>query len=149
MPNKSPVHAIIPFVEAHIPTALELWSKSEHVGFGDSDEPSKLKRYIKRNVGYSFVAIHQNELIGTILAGHDERRGYIYHLATSVSNRRTGVASDLLDRSLSALRGYGILKCHAFVFRTNPHAELFWSKLGWQQRDDLYVYSKITSENST
>ena len=23
-------------------------------------------------------------------------------------------------------------KCHAFVFRSNPYAELFWSKLGWE-----------------
>jgi ribosomal protein S18 acetylase RimI-like enzyme len=143
------MHNIIQFEEVHITEAVKLWSKIEHFDIGESDKPSNLKRYLIRNANYYFVAIHENNITGTILAGHDEYRGYIYHLATVDSNRRTGIASALLEKSLTALHKDGIFKCHAFVFQSNPYADLFWSNIGWQQRDELYVYSKWLSERTT
>ena len=132
------------FEEKHLPAAIALWSSTEHIGIGDSDALPDLRTFLEHNHRYCFVAQREEELLGTILAGHDHRRGYIYHLATAGSSRREGIASSLLDQSLTALKTDGIRKCHAFVFRTNPYAELFWNKLGWQERDDLYVFSKFT-----
>ena len=128
----------------HLPAAIELWDSTEHIGIGESDALPDLQAFLQNNHRYSFVAKQSEELLGTILAGHDYRRGYIYHLATAGSSRREGIASELLDHSLLALKSDGIHKCHAFVFKKNPYAELFWNKLGWQRRDDLYVFSKFT-----
>lgn len=135
---------ITPFEQTHLTSAIELWSSTEHIGIGDSDGLTDLQRFLEHNHRYSFVAERKERLLGTVLAGHDHRRGYIYHLATAGSSRREGIASSLLDQSLIALQADGIRKCHAFVFRANPYAELFWHKLGWQERDDLYVFSKLT-----
>ncbi len=132
------------FDEKHLDAAVELWKSTEHIGMGDSDALPDLKTFLEHNHRYSFVAEQEAQLVGTILAGHDHRRGFIYHLATAGSVRREGIATTLLDQSLLALKADGIRKCHAFVFRTNPYAELFWNKLGWQERSDLYVFSKYT-----
>jgi len=136
------MHEIISFEHEYITDALQLWAETDHLGVGDSDLVPDLDRFLDQNQRYSFVAKSGSNLIGTILVGQDGRRGYIYHLATLGSNRREGIASGLLNFALTALQDDKIRKCHAFVFRSNPYAELFWSKLGWVEREDLYVFSK-------
>lgn len=111
---------------------------------GESDAVADLETFLRENGRYSFIVENDEILLGTILAGHDTRRGYIYHLATDGSSRREGIASALLDSALASLKSDGIRKCHAFVFKSNPYADLFWTKLGWERRDDLHVFSSFT-----
>lgn len=132
------------FSREDIPQAIELWSHSRYVGLGDSDSPQKLTQFLERNPGFSFVAIDHDQLVATILCGHDGRRGYIHHLAVATSHRRAGLGRMLLQRSLNRLKEASILKCHAFVFQDNPFGELFWHSIGWKRRGDLEVYSQYT-----
>lgn len=141
--------AVAHFGKQHIDPALRLWHETEHIGVGESDVPSSLGRFIEANGPYCFVAMDKSKLLGTILTGHDARRGYVHHLATAGSRRRQGIASMLLNASLSALQRDGITKCHALVFQSNPYASLFWSEVGWQRRDDLCVYSRRLDGDNT
>jgi len=130
------------FTTDHIEEALALWRATDNIGLSTADEPQRLAAFLQRNPGLSFVALDYGRIVGACLCGHDGRRGYVHHLAVSPSHRRTGLASKLLDRCLAALRAERILKCHAFVFRSNPYGELFWRREGWERRDDLFVYSR-------
>lgn len=132
---------IVAFTEAHISGALELWHAEEHIGLSSADEPAALARFLRRNPGTSFAALDGDRLAGAVLCGHDGRRGYVHHLAVAAAHRRSGLGSDLLGACLDALRGLGIEKCHAFVVRDNPMAELFWERSGWTRRDELELYS--------
>jgi len=131
------------FTDAHIERALSLWRTSDAIGLSEADEPSRLSAFLRRNPGLSFVALDGGRLIGACLCGHDGRRGYVHHLAVDPGSRRVRLASRLLDRCLAALLDAGIQKCHAFVFRSNPYAGLFWEPKGWERRDDLIVYSSL------
>lgn len=137
--------SIEPFSEAHIGAALDLWRSTEQIGLSSADEPAALAAFLDRNPSLSFVALDGQRLVGAVLCGHDGRRGYIHHLAVAASHRRNRLGSRLVESSLQALASAGILKCHAFVFRGNPHAELFWQPQGWERRDDLLLYSKHTA----
>jgi len=130
------------FVAGDIDAALRLWRQTEGIGLSDADRPDRIRGFLARNPGLSHVAAAGDSLLGTILCGTDGRRGYIHHLAVAAASRRAGVGRALVESVLSALRRIGIQKCHTFVFRSNPFGELFWSRLGWQRRDDLHVYSK-------
>jgi ribosomal protein S18 acetylase RimI-like enzyme len=131
------------FREEHIPGALGLWSATEFIGLSSADEPEALVRYLRRNPGFSFVALDgAGGVAGAVLCGHDGRRGFIHHLAVAPARRQSGVGSRLLERCLQALREAQIVKCHAFVFQDNPFGELFWQPAGWQRRDELLVYSR-------
>jgi N-acetylglutamate synthase len=136
------------FTEQHIPEALDLWRATEHIGLSSADEPPALARYLRRNPGFSFVGIDDGALVGAVLCGHDGRRGFIHHLAIVPSHRRSGIGSQLIDHCLESLRRAGIVKCHAFVFHSNPYAGLFWEPAGWQQRENLMVYSKSIDPDS-
>ena len=81
-------------------------------------------------------------IVGTILAGHDGRRGYIHHTCVLPEYRGQGIGELLVKSSLIALKAEGIEKCHLFVFKDNELGRGFWSKLDWKKRDDLLIYSK-------
>lgn len=136
------------FDTSHIEDAISLWQSHDGIGLSGSDSSDQLAAFLERNPGFSFIALNDDSLIGTILCGHDGRRGYIYHLAVADAFRRQGIARTLLDRSLFQLRQNNILKCHAFVFKSNPYAELFWGQNGWQRRDDLIAYSSELVDES-
>ncbi len=133
----------MPFLAEHIEPALELWRSTEHIGLNPvDDDPVRLRDFLNRNVGCSFVALQEDRVVGACLFGHDLRRASIYHLAVSNDFRRGGLARDLVSASLSALTALEITKCHAFVFRDNPYAGQFWEPQGWRLRDELFMYSK-------
>ena len=120
-----------------------LWQCCEGIGLhSDIDSEYGVGTYLARNSGLSFAAVRDGQIIGTVLCGHDGRRGYLHHLAVVQEHRRSGVGTALVDKALGALRQKGIRKCHSFVFCENRAALEFWRTLGWAQRDDLKVVSK-------
>ena len=118
-----------------------LWRKSEGVGLSDADSRENIRSYLERNPGLSFVAFNGSRIVGTVLAGHDGRRGYIHHLAVHPEWRRQGIGRRLVDRCLQTLREAGIQKCHLF-YLTITAGMVFWKTLGWEHRPDLFVMSK-------
>jgi len=121
--------------------SLTLWQGCEGIGLSVSDERPALEEYLRRNPGLSFVALDGDELVGTVLCGHDGRRGFLYHLAVRPDSRRQGIGNLLVERALESLRRQGIIKCHLVVFGTNEKAAGFWARHGWKERIDLRMFS--------
>jgi ribosomal protein S18 acetylase RimI-like enzyme len=121
---------------------LALWKKTQGLGLSDADSLEGIRTFLERNRGLCFVCEEEEGIIGTILCGHDGRRGYIYHLAVDEVHRKRGIGRQMTQQSLNALRLLGIVKCHLFVYSDNKEAELFYNNLGWQKRITLDIFSK-------
>ncbi|MEN8613900.1 GNAT family N-acetyltransferase [Dehalogenimonas sp. THU2] len=132
-----------PFSPADYPVAIALWQQCEGIGLSDADSEAAIRSFLDRNPGTSFAAFDGDRLIGTVLGGHDGRRGYLYHLAVHPGYRQQGVGCTLARKCLDALKARGIQKCHLFIFNTNEAGINFWQKLGWTQRQDISVISKV------
>ena len=132
---------IINFSINYYDKALELWKKSEGIGLSSSDDIDDLEIYIQHNQDYSFLALLDGEVIGTILAGHDYRRAYIYHFVVDENYRKRGIGKLLLEKSLSKLKNMGIVKCHIAVYKDNMGAKSIWEKVGFKLRYDLDMMS--------
>jgi len=124
--------------------AFALWKSSEHIGLSSADDWVKIKKLLERNPGMSKVAVENGQIIGTILCGHDGRRGYLYHLYVEPHYRRQGLGKKLVEACLEALHQQGINKCHLFIFGGNEAGKQFWHNTGWQKRDDIVVFSHDT-----
>ena len=122
---------------------IALWQQSEGLRIREADSRRGIQHYLARNPGLSFIALHQDIMIGTIMAGHDGKRGYIQHLTVSGDYRRQGVGTKLLDLCLDSLLKTGIVKSHIFVLKTNDSGALFWKKRGWTKRNDIDLFSYI------
>ena len=137
---------IRPFDPSDYVAARALWERCEGIGLSAADEEGPIAAYLERNPRLSFVAFAGGELAGTILCGHDGRRGLIHHLAVAAHHRERGIGSALLHRGLQALRGAGIDKCHLMVQRSNEAGLAFWRKVGAEERKSLALFSMLTAE---
>ncbi len=72
---------------------------------------------LKRNPGMSFVCIdkEKNKIVGTILCGHDGRRGYICHLSVLDRHHERAIAKTLLKHRFAKLKSVGIEHCIIMV----------------------------------
>jgi ribosomal protein S18 acetylase RimI-like enzyme len=132
------------FEARDISAARALWEKAEGVGLSAADELPALAAFLARNPRSSYVITDDHEVVGTILCGHDGRRGLIHHLVIAPKYRRRGLARTLLQRGLSSLRDAGIHKCHLLVFRSNDGGVAFWRKVGAEERASLTLFSMST-----
>jgi ribosomal protein S18 acetylase RimI-like enzyme len=148
LPTDGKVNAaleIVVFDPRHIDAARGLWARTEGVGLSAADEVEPLGRYLARNPRTSFVALKDGTLAGTLLCGHDGRRGLLHHLAVADECRRSGLGRRLVEAGLKALRDDGIQKCHLMVFADNPSGLAFWAAIGAQRRDELQLLSLSTA----
>ena len=126
---------------------MALWKSCSGISLRDADSPSNMEKYLLRNPGLSFVAVHDDQVVGSLMAGHDGRRGYIQHLAVADTFRRQGIAGKLLELCLDALAGEGIVKSHVHVVQGNHGGIEFWSRHGWIHRSEIEMYSFINGDN--
>jgi len=120
-----------------------LWRNTPGMGLNATDDSrAGIERYLRRNPSTCFVAEDGEEIVGAILAGHDGRRGFIYHTAVAIPFRGRGIGKALVDRAMTALEQEGINKAALVVFSKNESGNDFWEKLGFSVRDDLNYRNK-------
>lgn len=129
------------FSPSHYPAARALWEQTPGVGLSAADEPQAIIRFLARNPGLSLVAMDGHALIGTILCGHDGRRGLIHHLVVAEPHRRQNLGRELVRLGLLGLREAGIDKCHILVFRDNESGQAFWRSVAAVERLELSLFS--------
>jgi N-acetylglutamate synthase len=130
------------FIIQDYEAAIELWKSSQHIGLSFADGRDEIEKYLLRNPGMSQVAVEDGRIVGTLLCGHDGRRGYLYHLYVDRLYRRKGLGKKLVDACLRGLKKQGIDKCHLFIFNENEAGKQFWRDTGWQERFDISVFSR-------
>lgn len=121
---------------------IQIWKNAEGIAISKDDERESIKKYLLHNPGMSFVAVYKGELVGTVLAGHDSRRGYLHHLVVIETHRKKGLARLLVESCLQRLMELGINKCHVFVLAENEKGAAFWMHEGWHRRTDISIMSK-------
>lgn len=126
---------------------LALWQNIPGMGLNNIDDSKDgIIRFLKRNPKTCFIAEENGTAAGTIIAGHDGRRGYIYHTAVLPEFRRRGIATELLARSVDALKKQGIAKAALVVFSDNEAGNAFWEKQGFTKRSNLVYRNKVITE---
>ncbi|KPU42396.1 acetyltransferase YpeA [Oxobacter pfennigii] len=128
---------------------FEMWTTTPGMGVRSMDDSREgINKFLLRNPSTNFVATVHEKIVGTIMCGHDGRRGYIYHTCVSDKHRKLKIGSSMVDAVLEALSKEGINKCALVVFSSNDTGNSFWQSLGWEKREDLNYYNKsINNDN--
>lgn len=120
---------------------MKLWRSAESIVIRESDTEEGYLRFLRRNPESSFAACVGSELIGSVLAGHDGWRGYLYHMAVNPDFCQRGIGSRLVNAAVSQLREVGMERIHCLVKTDNLTARQFWEACGFRQREELLDYS--------
>lgn len=105
------------------------------------DDDRSLAAFAARNEGLFLLAEENGHLVGSILAGFDGRRGWLYHVATHPDERRRGIARAVVTRVEERLRALGCPKVNLIVWEENAHGMRFWEAIGYR-REKSVEYGK-------
>ena len=129
------------------PDVYRLWRSCTGMGLNDLDDSEEgIRRFLLRNPETCVVTEDAGRIVGVLMAGHDGRRGFIYHTAVSPQLRRQGIAARMVERVLETFRTLGIHKVALVVFGQNEDGNRFWEKMGFTVREDLVYRNRALAE---
>jgi ribosomal protein S18 acetylase RimI-like enzyme len=124
-------------------SVISLWEESFHLPDFHNDPGISIDMKTKHNDGLIFIATDEQQLIGTIIAGFDGHRGWIYSLAVKKQYRNKGVGSLLLKKALEELKKRGCLKVNLQVEGDNSEIVPFYEKNGFKVEDRISMGLKL------
>lgn len=78
------------------------------------------------------VAVDGSEIVGSVMAGYDGHRGWLYYLASSPERRGEGIGRRLVERAEEFLIDLGCPKVQLMVRTENVEVHDFYSSLGFE-----------------
>lgn len=126
----------------HREQVISLWSGI----FGYSDRRNDPGLNIDNKLAVDdglFVALDKKSVVGTIMAGYDGHRGWIYSLAVLPENRGTGVGTALLKHAESYLTHRGCVKINLQILSSNSAVKEFYKGHGYHIEERISMGKQI------
>jgi ribosomal protein S18 acetylase RimI-like enzyme len=126
---------IRPFCEADEPSVVALWTEV-FAGDPPRNEPrAVIDRKLRVQRELFLVGELQGEVVGTVIAGYDGYRGWVYHLAVAPRCRRRGFGRELMREAEARLLALGCPKLNLQVRSSNAGVIEFYRRLGYSIED--------------
>ncbi len=90
-----------------------------------------------------FVASRTGKVVGTIMAGFDGHRGWIYRVAVSPKHQRQGIGTALVHRAEAELIARGAPKINLQIRATNCQVQAFYEYLGYTVEERISMGKRI------
>ncbi|HEY0314781.1 MAG TPA: GNAT family acetyltransferase [Sphingomonas sp.] len=134
-------HAITHLREDEIPAALALWHAAGLVS--PPNDPEADVRAALDGPSGTILAAHEasGALTGTVMAGYDGHRGWLYYLASDPARRGQGIGAALVEAAEQWLAGQGARVIRLMVRAENEQVATFYDGLGYE-RGDFLVFGK-------
>jgi ribosomal protein S18 acetylase RimI-like enzyme len=111
------------------------------------NEPSlAIEKKLGANDGLFFVAESEGTVVGTVIAGYDGHRGWLYSVAVRKELRRSGLGSSLVHHAERALAAAGCMKVNLQVLSSNEATAAFYESLGYGVERRISM-GKVLGEN--
>lgn len=78
-----------------------------------------------------FVAVRGTTVVGSIMAGYDGHRGWLYSVAVHPQHRERGVGSMLVCHAERMLEALGCVKINLQILESNESVKAFYASLGY------------------
>lgn len=116
-------------------SVISLWKKVLNPQKPHNDPEVAIDMKTKQNDGLFFVAEDNHEIIGTVIAGFDGHRGWLYSLAMLPQHRRKGFGTQLVKKVIEELKKLGCLKVNLQINSDNNEVVEFYKKNGFLVED--------------
>lgn len=117
--------------QAHRSRVIGLWSDVFAYPTSHNEPSLVIDRKLAVSDGLFFVALVENRVVGTVLAGYDGHRGWIYSLAVQPELRRQRIGSALLASAEQKLAALGCVKINLQIAEGNECIEPFYVTHGY------------------
>jgi len=108
-----------------------------------------IDKKVEFNDGLFFVAVNNDNVIGTVMAGYDGHRGWIYSIAVSPDCRKKGLGSALLSFAEERLSEKGCMKINLQIMEGNELVETFYHSNGYKTEKRISMGKRILKNIKT
>ncbi|WP_345319716.1 GNAT family acetyltransferase [Novipirellula rosea] len=116
---------------------ISLWDDVFPDSTGHNDAAASIDRKCNVGDGLFFVAEKNATVVGTIIAGYDGHRGWIYSLAVDPTQRRKGIGSMLVQHVEQTLSELGCPKVNLQVRSQNSSIVTFYHAIGYDTEERI------------
>jgi ribosomal protein S18 acetylase RimI-like enzyme len=124
--------AITPFTNAtHRHQVVALWKAVFGYEAAHNNPALIIDKKLAVDDQLFFVAVAGPTVVGTVMAGYDGHRGWIYSVAVAPSHRRQGLGTRLVAQAEQALASRGCVKINLQILASNESVTAFYASLGY------------------
>ena len=124
-------------------SVITLLKQVFNIKYVHNDPELSIDMKVKHSKDLLFVAEEDNLIIGTVMAGFDGHRGWIYSLAVNPDFRRKGIGSQLMKKAINELKSLGCLKVNLQIEKDNFDVVSFYEKIGFSTEDRISMGMKL------
>ncbi|MET0673821.1 MAG: GNAT family acetyltransferase [Microbacterium pygmaeum] len=92
------------------------------------------------------VAVDADDIVGTVMAGYDGHRGWLYYLASDPARRGQGIGRMLVTAAEDALLELGCPKVQLMVRPDNDDVLGFYDSLGYERFQTTATGKRLISD---
>lgn len=122
---------IRPYQEIDQAAVLALWRRVFPDNPAHNDPLLDIQRKLTVQPECFLVAVNDADLVGTVMAGFDGHRGWVYYVAVHPDRRRLGIGKALMNGAEQALAQLGCGKINLQVRAGNDAVLAFYRSLDY------------------
>jgi len=130
----------------HRDKVISLWKDVFGYEANHNAPPLIIDKKLELGDGLFFIALYNKAVVGTIMAGYDGHRGWIYSIAVSPNHQKKRIGSALLAFAERKLSELGCMKINLQIMEGNEAVENFYTANGYQTEKRISM-GKCLSEN--
>jgi ribosomal protein S18 acetylase RimI-like enzyme len=134
--------SIRPYVPEDQEPVIALWETC-HLVVPQNNPIADIQSKMQFQPDLFLVAIAEDRLVGTVMAGYDGHRGWINYLAVAPAERRRGVARTMMATAEKKLRDLDCPKINLQVRRTNTAVIDFYQAIGFNEDDVVSLGKRL------
>ncbi|MFT0476135.1 GNAT family acetyltransferase [Pseudomonas antarctica] len=127
----------------HRAQVVALWQEAFGYDTAHNLPTLAIDKKLAVNDGLFFVATDNKTVIGTLLAGYDGHRGWLYSVAVHADYRRHGLGASLVRYAEQALTALGCMKINLQITSGNDGVAGFYEALGYGVEPRISMGKKI------
>jgi ribosomal protein S18 acetylase RimI-like enzyme len=127
----------------HREQVIELWQRVFGYEAAHNSPEVAIDKKLQNKDGLFFVAQKNQKVIGTVMAGYDGHRGWIYSIAVHPEYRKKGIGSELLSYTQNILENLGCLKVNLQIMEGNEAVQNFYLANGFSVEQRISMGKKL------
>jgi len=133
----------------HRDQVISLWKDVFGYETSHNSPDIVIDKKVEFNDGLFFIAVDNDNVIGTVMAGYDGHRGWIYSIAVSKDYRKKGLGSALLTFAEERLSVKGCMKINLQIMDGNEPVEVFYHSNGYQTEKRISMGKRLAQNIKT
>lgn len=115
---------------------LNFWITNAETGSRPIDTADAIRALVDKDPEALILAVDNDEIVGTIIAGWNGWRSGLYRLAVREDRRSQGIGRLLVERALDRFISLGVKRVDAMVLDDNESAHSAWASYGFMRQNN-------------